>query len=158
MSKVRVKVVDTNDKDEISALLQIAIDLKMMTEDMGFDGYSDNYVNAMLRCILTAIPDPRFLVIVAKADREVVGGAIGEIVSEGTYRYEKMAMLKIIGVVEGCKEKGVGNLLGEKFKEWARGAGAEAVISMVYCENEIPQEILCGRGYKKWFVQLVKEL
>lgn len=101
--------------------------------------------------------DTNVVVTVAEHENEVVGVVTGHVL-EAIHKFEPVAMLTALVVLERARGMGIGRLLVAHVEQWARGRGARAIALTSALRRVEAHEFYRNLGYEHTGVRLAKSL
>jgi GNAT superfamily N-acetyltransferase len=112
---------------------------------------------------LTPVPveNPDHIRFVADLDGAVVGFAFGMIQPQPPYpvfRSRTIALLQELGVLSAYRDRGIGTLLIERFTQWGRERGAEAMQLNVYAASPRAVAFYERHGFEPLGLRMTKPL
>jgi GNAT superfamily N-acetyltransferase len=93
------------------------------------------------------LDDPDCLLAVARREQDVVGHLVGKLVGPDSLRLVRFAVLESMRVQPDLRGHGIGGLLVEEFRRWARGAGAELASVTAYAANDGARRFYASHGF-----------
>lgn len=144
--------------DDIPMLL--GINFSSFEANAGFDKYIDmNWIHTdnAKKHFTTAITDKDHYAIVAEEEGKPIG-FITLAPKELAYRTVKTIELDILAVLPDYRSKGIGSLLLNEVKEWAKGKGYTTMMVSSYSKNNRAIEFYQREGFETIDISLEYEL
>ena len=141
-------VVNTATQADIEALVASVADL--FVEDAGqHDSLTDIHWPAREGTAYYSglVSDHACLLLLARADDQVIGHLVGKITAPGATRTAPIAVLESMRVAPDARRTGVGSLLIMHFLGWARECGARQASVTAYAANDTAQRFYERHGF-----------